>query len=109
MANGTIRQGVVFPSSGSFKLPNGIIVAWGTITVQTSTQSSSAIFPYRGSSGVDISSSGISNIICAFANVVDAAGYWNAAVSSIDGSWLNMTVGGNSNALKTAWWLAIGT
>ena len=109
MANGTIRPDVVFPSSGSFKLQNGIIIAWGQVAITTSTQSSSAIFPYRGSGTVDVSDYGISNIICAFANVRDGAGYWNATVSTVSGSNMDVTAGGNMNATKNVFWLAIGT
>lgn len=109
VANGTIRPDVVFPSTGSFKLQNGIIIAWGQVAITTSTQGSTAIFPYRGSVAVDVSGYGISSIICAFANVRDGAGYWNATVSTFSGSNMDVTAGGNQNATKTVSWLCIGT
>ena len=101
--------GVDYPSNNSIKFSNGIVIAWGQVKVTTSTQSTSAIFPYRGSSPVTVSSYGISNIICAFANIRDGAGYWNATISNITGDYMDATAGGNQNQTKTVLWLAIGT
>lgn len=109
MATGIIKQDVVFPSSGSFKLQNGIIIAWGSVSVTTSTQGSGAIFPYRGTTQHNLSAYGISNCITAYTTIADSAGFWNSACSINDGNTLIITAGGNSSATKTVFWLAIGT
>lgn len=100
--------GVDYPSSSSIKFSNGIIIAWGEVTVQVSTQSDGA-FAYRGANQVNVSNYGLSTIICAFANVRQSAGFWNGTVSSINGTLMDISAGGDSSRSATVFWLAIGT
>lgn len=100
--------GVDYPSNNSIKFSNGIIIAWGEVTVQVSTQSDGA-FAYRGYNQVDVSSYGLSTIICAFANVRQSAGFWNGTVSAFNGTIMDITAGGNRNQSSNVFWLAIGT
>ena len=100
--------GVDYPSNNSIKFSNGIIIAWGEVAVQVSTQSNGA-FAYRGSSQVDVSNCGMSAIICAFANVRQSAGFWNGTVSSLTGTVMDVAAGGNKSQSVNVFWLAIGT
>lgn len=100
--------GVDYPSSNSIKFSNGIIIAWGEVTVQVSTQSDGA-FAYRGYSQVDVSNYGMSAIICAFANARQSAGFWNGTVSAFNRTVMDITAGGNRSQSVNVFWLAIGT
>lgn len=100
--------GVDYPSNNSIKFSNGIIIAWGEVTVQVSTQSDGA-FAYRGYSQVNVSNYGMSAIICAFANVRQSAGFWNGTVSAFNGAIMDITAGGNRSQSANVFWLAIGT
>ena len=100
--------GVDYPSSSSIKFSNGIIIAWGEVTVQVSTQSDGA-FAYRGYGQVNVSTYGMSAIICAFANVRQSAGFWNGTVSAFNGAIMDITAGGNRSQSANVFWLAIGT
>lgn len=102
------KVGVDYPSNNSIKFSNGIIIAWGEITVQVSTQSGGP-FAYRGYGQVNVSSCGMSSIICAFASVLQSAGFWNGTVSTINGTAMDITAAGDKSQSAKVYWLAIGT
>ena len=82
-----------------------LLIQWGSTSITLS--SSGSKFGRYGSVNVTFPTAFLSTPR-GFANINDAAGYWNAGVSSVTTTGLTISVAGDSTSTKTVYWLAIG-
>lgn len=89
------------------KMPDGILIQWGT--TQVTTSSSGGLFGYMGNTRITFEIPFLTNttpIVISDPN--ENGGFWNTGSYSITATSFNLYMGGNMNATKTPKWIAIG-
>ena len=111
MASGTIVQAGFTDGANYVKFSNGIMIAFGSATIDASLSSSTAAFQYRGAVDCSLADLGFTTILTALAGSSQAEAPWtNSGVTTIDNEnkTIRVTLGEASQSVRDAYWFAIG-